>query len=265
MDVVSENNTRDIGEIMGKKIAIVTGASSGMGREFVKQLDTCLKTVEEIWVIARREERLQELKESMSNISVRVVPMDICKETDLNSFSQMLENEKPEVRLLVNAAGVGKAGRLDEITRTEATNMIDVNSKALVAVTHVVLPYMAKQSNMIQVASASAFMPQKEFAVYAATKAFVLSFSRALRAELKESGIVVTIVCPGPVDTEFLMISNGDNEPKAFKKLVTVQATPVVSQALRDAKAGKELSIYSLPMKVVYMASKLLPHGLFLK
>lgn len=249
---------------MGKKITIVTGASSGMGREFVRQLDTCLKTVDEIWVIARREDRLLELKESMSNIAVRVVPMDICKETDLDSLRFMLEEEKPEVRLLINAAGVGRAGRFDQITLIEATNMINLNNKALVAVTHIVLPYMAKVSNIIQVASASAFMPQKEFAVYAASKAFVLNFARALRAELKESGIIVTTVCPGPVDTEFLSISNAGQEQKPMKKLVTANVEPVVAKALRDAKAGKELSIYGLPMKAVWVASKILPHNIFL-
>ncbi len=250
---------------MNKKIAIVTGASSGLGREFVRQLDNCLKTVEEIWIIARREDRLQELKASISNLNVRVIPMDICKCDDLDSLCCMLNEEKPEVRLLINAAGVGKAGRFDVLTLSEATNMMDVNCKALVTVTHIVLPYMAKKSNMIQIASASAFMPQKDFAVYAASKAFVLSFARALRAELKHSNVCVTVVCPGPVNTEFLSISNGEQEQKKLKKLVTVEAEPVVKKALRDAKEGKELSIYGFPMNAVFLMSKVLPHGLFLK
>jgi len=250
---------------VSKRIAIVTGASSGMGREFVKQLDKCLRTVDEIWLIARREDRLQELKESMKNITARVLSLDICKEADLNELKSTLDVEQTSVRLLVNAAGVGRAGRFDEITRKEALNMVDVNVKALVAITHMVLPYMSKKSNIIQVASASAFMPQKEFAVYAASKSFVLSFSRALRAEVKDKGIIVTSVCPGPVDTEFLTISNAGQEQKPLKKLVTAKVEPVVAKALRDAKAGKELSVYGVPMKVVMVASKVLPHGLFLR
>ncbi|MBQ4058882.1 MAG: SDR family NAD(P)-dependent oxidoreductase [Lachnospiraceae bacterium] len=250
---------------MNKKIAIITGASSGMGREFVRQLNVCLKTIDEIWVIARREERLLELKKSITNIEVKVLSLDICESSDLERLLSLLKSETPEVWLLVNAAGVGRAGRFDEITTNEAVNMVDVNNKALVAVTHMVVPYMVKKSHIIQVASASAFMPQKEFAIYAASKSFVLSFSRALRAELKEKGILVTIVCPGPVDTEFLEISNAGKEQKAMKKLVTAKVEPVVAKALRDAKFGKELSIYGLPMKVVYIASKILPHGLFLK
>lgn len=250
---------------MKKKVAVITGASSGMGREFARQLDTCLKTIDEIWVIARREERLLELKESMANIKVKVLPLDICKASDLTHLSRLLESEMPEIWLLVNAAGVGRAGRFDEITTEEAVNMVDLNNKALVAVTHIVLPYMVKKSHIIQVASASAFMPQSEFAVYAASKAFVLSFSRALRAELRKRNIIVTTVCPGPVDTEFLKISNAGKEHKPMKKLVTTKVEPVVTKALKDAKAGKELSIYGLPMKAVYIASKVLPHGLFLR
>lgn len=249
---------------MKKRIVIVTGASSGMGQEFVKQLDKCLKTVDEIWLIARRKERLQELQTSMEHVQARVLSMDICNDSELNMFESLLQTEQPQVRLLINAAGVGRAGRFDAITRNEIINMIDLNVKALVTVTHMVLPYMARRSNIIQVASASAFMPQKEFAVYAASKSFVLSFSKALRAELKDTRIFVTTVCPGPVDTEFLAISNAGQEQKPLKKLVTGKVEPVVTKALRDAKDGKELSIYGLPMKAVWIASKVLPHNLFL-
>ena len=141
--------------------------------------------------------------------------------------------------------------------------MVDVNDKALVSVTHIVIPYMTRPGNIIQMASASAFLPQKEFAVYAASKAFVLSFSRALYAELKEKGLSVTAVCPGPVDTEFLAICNAGRDEKSLKQLVTVKPEPVVAKALRDAKAGKEISVYGMPMKMVHLASKILPHGLF--
>ena len=247
-----------------KCIAIVTGASSGLGREFVRQLDDCLKKVDEIWLIARRQERLLDLKAEIENLQVRILPLDIKREADLNVLSGILEVEQPVVRLLINSAGVGRAGRFEELTREEATNMVEVNNKALVALTHMVLPYMRKGSNLIQVASASAFLPQKEFAVYAASKSFVLSFTRALRAEVKDKGIKVTAVCPGPVDTEFLTISNEGRKEKKLKKLVTVNPKVVAIKALRDAKEGKELSIYGVPMNAVYIAAKVLPHKLLL-
>ena len=247
-----------------KRIAIVTGASSGIGREFVRQLDDCLKKVDEIWLIARRQDRLLDLKAEIENLKVRILPLDIKRDADLNVLSGILEVEQPVVRLLINAAGVGRAGRFEELTREEVTNMVEVNNKALVALTHMVLPYMRKGSNLIQVASASAFLPQKEFAVYAASKSFVLSFTRALRAEVKDKGIKVTAVCPGPVDTEFLTISNEGRKEKKLKNLVTVNPKVVAIKALRDAKEGKELSIYGVPMNAVYIAAKVLPHKLLL-
>lgn len=247
------------------KIAVVTGASSGMGREFVKQLDRYTRTLDEVWVIARREDRLIALQKVIDRFPLRILSLDICNEEDLVKLSELLENEKAKVRLLVNAAGVGTAGDFESLTRGEAENMVLLNDKALVSLTKIVLPYMTEPGNIIQMASASAFLPQKGFAVYAASKSFVLSFSQALNAELKKKGITVTAVCPGPVDTEFLIISNGGKAQKPLKKLVTVKAELVVLKALRDAKAGKTVSVYGFPMKAVYVLSKLVPNHLFLK
>lgn len=173
-----------------KKLAIVTGASSGIGHEFVKQLDRYTKTLDEVWVIARREERLTALQRIITRFPLRILPFDICKEEDLIKLSSLLENESVNVRILINAAGVGTAGNFESLTRSEAENMVLLNDKALVSLTKIVLPYMTKPGNIIQMASASAFLPQKGFAVYAASKSFVLSFSKALNAELKKKGLL---------------------------------------------------------------------------
>lgn len=247
------------------KIAIVTGASSGMGREFVKQLDRYTRTLDEVWVIARRKERLAALQREITRFPLRILPLDICKEDDLVMLSELLENEKQEVRLLINAAGVGKAGAFDSLTRQEAENMVLLNDKALVSVTKIVIPYMTRPGNIIQMASASAFFPQKDFAVYAASKSFVLSFSRALNAELRKEGIIVTAICPGPVDTEFLVISNGGQIQRPLKKMVTVKPEPVVQKALQDAKAGRPVSVFGFPMQALYVLSKFIPDCLVLK
>lgn len=245
---------------MGKAIAIVTGASSGMGWEFVRQLDASVHHIDEIWMIARRKERLEMLAGNITHCTVKCIGMDLCKEADWDILDKQLEEEQPNVRILVNAAGVGRAGVFTGITRTEAVNMVDLNDKALVAVTHMVLPYMTKHSRILQLCSSSAFFPQKEFAVYAASKSFVLRFSLALRTELRDRNISVTIVCPGPVDTEFLQISNEGRSYSPIKKLFMVKPEPVVRQALVDARKKRTFSIYGLPMKAVYMASKFLPH-----
>lgn len=241
-----------------KKIGIVTGASSGMGKEFVLQLDRCMQNVDELWVIARRKDKLLQLKQEMSHLSLRVLPLDLCKEQDLDKLAGLLKKEQPKVRILVNCAGVGYAGNFSELSRSEVMNMLSLNIKALTEVTYIVLPYMHAPSNILQLASASAFMPQKEFSVYAASKSYVLNFSRALRKELKKKGISVTVVCPGPVDTEFLNICNKGRKQKLLKKLTTVKPAAVVQKALTDGKKGRVLSVYGLPMKVVYVLSHFL-------
>lgn len=245
---------------MGKAIAIVTGASSGMGLEFVKQLDQYIHHIDEIWMLARRSERLTAYAGKLVRCDGKCVPVDLCNSDDLARFEDMLAKEQPDVRILVNGAGVGRAGVFCGITQREAANMVDVNDKALVAVTHMVLPYMSKHSRIIQMCSASAFFPQKEFAVYAASKSFVLRFSKALQRELKDRNISVTVVCPGPVKTEFLEISNKGRNMSPLKKLVMVKPEPVVKKALKDAGEKRFLSIYGIPMKLVYIASLFLPH-----
>lgn len=245
---------------MSKSIAIVTGASSGMGYEFVRQLDRNIHHIDDIWMIARRKDRLEMLAENITHCKTRCLGIDLCKEEDLEYLEDVLSEERPDVRILVNAAGVGYAGIFTGISGSEASGMIDVNVRALVAVTHMVLPFMSRHSRLIQLCSASAFFPQKEFAVYAASKSFVLRFSLALHKELRDRCISVTIVCPGPVDTEFLEIANKGQKPKWFKKLVMVKPEPVVRKALKDARDKRLMSIYGLPMKAAYAASKLLPH-----
>lgn len=245
--------------ILDKKIAIVTGASSGIGQEFVKQLNDCTKTLDEIWVIARRREKLEELRIQLKNSIIKVLPLDLCEETDIEVFRSLLQLEQPRVRILINAAGMGKVGYFENVLEEDIEKMVKLNNMVLTTVTKIVLPYMKAKANVIQMSSASAFFPQKDFAVYAASKAFVLSFSRALHTELKSKGIIVTAVCPGPVNTEFLTIANDGKKQKALKRLVTVSPKVVVERALRDAKAGKDISVYGLPMKTVHVLSKIVP------
>ena len=141
--------------------------------------------------------------------------------------------------------------------------MIDINCRALTAVTKLCLPYISSNSRIIELASAAAFMPQPDFAVYAATKAYVLSFSKAINKELKPKKITVTAVCPGPVDTEFFDIA-GKNV-KLLKRMVMAKPENVVEQAIKDAALGNELSIYGRTMKLAHVAGRFLPHRLLMK
>lgn len=239
------------------KIAVITGASSGIGREFAIQISRRYGKLDEIWLIARRKERMEEL-ESHLRVPVRIFAMDLCDERDMHQFKEYLEEVRPDIKLLVNSAGFGKIGRVDELDVIEQCNMIDVNCKALTMFTGLCLPYISSHSRIINLASAAAFSPQPNFAVYAATKSYVLSYSRALNVELKKREITVTAVCPGPVDTEFFDVA-GDSEGKSFKKNFRADVSKVVNQAIKDAALGNETSIYGAAMKMAKGATKVLP------
>ncbi|WP_059069554.1 SDR family NAD(P)-dependent oxidoreductase [Mediterraneibacter massiliensis] len=247
------------------KIGIITGASSGIGREFARQMEYFYQTLDEIWVIARRKEKLLALSAQI-RVPVRIFNGDLTEKEIYTELSNLLETEKPDIRMLVNAAGFGKSGNAEDIRRKEAgcqSRMIDLNCRALTEMTFVCLPYMSAGSRILNIASAAAFCPQPGFAVYAATKAYVLSFSRALGEEVKNRRIYVTAVCPGPVDTEFFETAG---RPESFlKEKVMAEAPQVVRKALLDSHARKSLSIYGLPMKGAQIAAKVLPHRLVLK
>ena len=165
--------------------------------------------------------------------------------------------------MLVNSAGFGKSGSVEEISSEKfriQTDMVDVNCRSLTRMTLLCLPFLRAGSRIVNLASASAFCPQPYFSVYAATKSYVLSFSRSLGEELRKKGIVVTAVCPGPVDTEFFKFSG--KPQNILKKLTMAKADRVVHQALKDCRSGKSVSVYGIPMKLTYFGIKLLPHGL---
>ena len=199
------------------KIAVVTGASSGLGREFARQISARYSKFDEIWLIARRTERLEEVADEIK-LTSRVISLDLSSNDELLSLKELLEENTPDIKLLVNCAGYGKSGSFDELDYDEQLGMIDINCRALTAVTKLCLPYISSNSRIIELASAAAFMPQPDFAVYAATKAYVLNFSKAINKELKPKKITVTAVCPGPVDTEFFDIAGKNVKP--LKRMV---------------------------------------------
>lgn len=243
-----------------KKIVIITGASSGLGWEFALQLDQILHRTDEIWLIARRKERLVRLARQL-DIPSRTIALDVTKAEELLALKKLLEIEEVSIRMLINCAGFGLMGQFADLNIEEQVNMLEVNCKALVRMTHHCLPYMCRNSRIIQLASSAAFLPQKNFAVYAASKAFVLSFSRALGEELKKKQIWVTAVCPGPVDTEFFDIAEKYGSSLAVKRLTMVSAERVVREALAASGKRKEVSVCSLPIQAFQVLSKTVPHS----
>ncbi len=245
------------------KIAIITGASSGMGRDFVLQLDQTGE-YEQMWVIARREDRLKALAEE-TKTPIKTVPLDLTDEKDIEKYKNLLESEKPDVTMLVNASGYGKFGRYDEIPLEDCMGMIDLNCKALVAVTQLTLPYMKEGAKIIELDSLSSFQPVPYINVYGATKAFVLSYSRALNVELKPRKIQVMAVSPGWVETEFFDRATKTSQTAVTYYNVVYKSADVVRTALKDLKKGKDLSVHGFPVKAQVLLVKLLPHKLVMK
>lgn len=245
-------------------IALVTGASSGMGRELLFQIADRFSGIGEIWAIARREERLLEVSRQLP-VPLRIFSLDLCERESLETLKEALQLHRPEIRILVNAAGYGKIGCVGNLSLEDETGMVALNCEALCAVTHLALPYMPKRSRILQFASSAAFLPQPEFAIYAATKAFVLSYSQALHAELAGREIAVTAVCPGPVKTEFFDIAETTGQVPLYKRLAMANPKKVVRLALRDSMMGRRISIYGPLMKGFYVLCRLVPHSWLLQ
>lgn len=235
-----------------KNIAVITGASSGLGKEFTIQIAQ-KNEYDEIWIIARRAEKLQELADEINNKNnfniVRPIPMDISGKTGVNNFKQLLDDENQKlvsiesgikIGLLVNNAGFGTYGPFEETSVNRQMDMIDLNCITVTGMCGATLNYLSKGSVIINTASLAAFMPLGNFAVYAATKSYVLSYSVALAAELKDKGIKVCALCPGSVSTEFANVaSNGARkEVKGGRDPVKV-----VKDCLRKAFAGKKTAL----------------------
>ena len=242
-------------------IAIVTGASSGMGREFVLQLGKYVD-VEEIWVIARREAALKALQEQVTT-PVRPVVLDLLQPQSFETYAALLAKERPNVKLLVNAAGFGKFGKFENISVEDDCRMIDLNTKALVLMTRLTLPFMERGSHVLQLDSLSAFQPVPYITTYGATKAFVLSYCRAMNRELRPRGIRMMAMNPYWVKTEFFShaFQTNQSEVQHFDRLY--EAKDVVATGLKDLyKTKKDVSIHGLPVKLQVLGVKLLPHKL---
>ena len=216
---------------------------------------------DEIWLIASNEEKLSKTASELKTKS-RVFAIDLSKNTALDSVYDALKAENPSIKHLVCSAGVGYNGKFEDITKDMAAKMIDVNVRALTELTTICLPYIESGAKILQIASSAGFMPQPSFAVYSATKSYVISFSRALREELKKKKIAVTAVCPGPVDTPFF---SGLENVKEYKKKYAISPEKVAKKAMKASKKNKALSIPTFSMKMVQLSSKIIPLSLIMK
>ncbi len=236
-------------------IALVSGASRGIGLEISKLLDGY--ELDELWLICGKNTPSFKFK-----THVRLFYTDLSQKSPFDEIKSALECERPNIKHLVCSAGVGYNGRLDSLTENEIENTVIINCSALSVLTRISLDYMDNGAKIIEIASGAGFLPQPDFAVYSASKAYVISFSRAIGKELQKRKISVTAVCPGPVDTDFF---SGLENVKEYKKKHLISAKKVAIGALKASKKGKKLYLPTFSMKMVHIASKILPTNLILK
>ncbi len=246
-------------------IAVITGASSGLGWEYAKAVYNTRLDLDEIWVIARREDRLKELQAELGS-TVIPVAFDITDPQSVEDYISLLKEKNATVKLLINNAGFGKLGNFDELSLQENTAMVRLNCEALTAMTAATLPFMNERSEIINSCSIASFAPNTRMAVYSSTKAYVMSLSRALRLELKRRKINVLAVCPGPMSTEFLAIANIEKGASGtFDTLPRVNPQTMAVKSLQASRKGRAVYTNRVFYKFYRLLAKLLPHSLVMK
>jgi short-subunit dehydrogenase len=244
---------------MEKKIAIVTGASGGIGKEITKLL--ILEEVDEVWAVARNQEKLIALKRELGD-KIIIISKDLSITEELISIGKMLEEQKPVIAFLINNAGIAKMGNYDDFAVKEIEDTIKINCSAPTILCTLCIPYMKKESRILNISSASSFQPLPYLNLYAASKVFDRAYSRALNIELKKKGISVTAVCPSWVDTDLLK-KEVNGEKVKFPGIVSPEK--VAKKALKDAKRGKDMSVCTLYVKYLHLLAKILPQKLSMK
>lgn len=237
-------------------IAIITGASSGIGREFARQVDSL--GYDEIWLVARRKERLLELEKALKT-KVRILDLDLTDSQAFEIIEKLLEKLKPHIGLVVNAAGLGYPDYFYEEGLEKSERTLRLNCEALTKINYLVLSYMGEDSAIINIASVAAFIPQPKFATYAASKSYVLSFSRALNREVRDRGINVCALCPNPVNTEFFK-NSGAKQASKIKSLGLENLEHMVSKTLRLCHTKDLVTTHPVSSTIKFL-SKILPHS----
>lgn len=247
--------------------ALITGASAGLGAEFARQL---APRAHALILVARRADRLEalksELNEKFADCDVRIYVADLADEPARTAFAAWLKSESLRVDFLINNAGLGDHGSFEASAWDRVRSMLDVNIAALTHLTHLLLPDMRKSGRaaILNVSSVASFFPLPSLAVYSATKAYVTSFSEALRMELQQTGVSVTALCPGPVETEFFSVATrpGDEANAAHFKTMpafTVSVHEAVYAGLEAVAKDRARVVPGLVLMLAVSAAAIVP------
>ncbi|MBR6959138.1 MAG: SDR family NAD(P)-dependent oxidoreductase [Clostridiales bacterium] len=241
--------------------AIVTGASSGIGRELVIYLDS-ISAADELWITGRNGQALSDLRDSIKTKAV-IIEADISSDEGIEILRRKIEDEAPSIKLLANCAGIGYRYKVEDQSDSELKDTIDVNCTALTRVCRMCLPYLRDGAGIINIASSAGFIPQPGFAVYAASKSYVISFSRALHYELKARHVRVTAVCPGPVRTSFQKRATrgAGDEFTGMRAHIVKDPADIAAGAVKANGRGHRTYVPGISQKLLHLISKIIPQN----
>ncbi|MDD6188974.1 MAG: SDR family NAD(P)-dependent oxidoreductase [Clostridiales bacterium] len=246
------------------KIAVITGASAGLGEKLLEKSIDGFPEIEEYWLIARSRDKLEEICAKHPGKSFKILALDLCDTASFSALAAELEAEKPEVFLLINNAGCGYLNNIGDGPLDAQLNMVELNVRALTAVTHICVPYVPAGGHIINISSIASFCPNSRMTVYSSTKAYVSFFSRGLWDELKSRKISVTAVCPGPMDTAFIYKGNIKGKSKTFDVLPYCEPDKVAAGSIKAAKKGQAVYTPRAFFKLYRVLAKIIPHSIMI-
>ena len=245
-------------------IAIITGASSGLGVEYLDAVTEKYTDLDEIWLIARRKERMDKISQKYSDVFIRSVALDLSSDEAYLVLDSLLKEKNPTIKILINNAGVEKIGRFDDTDYSSVMNMLNLNIKGMTMIDHICLSYMKRGSFIIHTCSISSFTPVPSQIVYSASKAYIRFFSRGLREEMMKKGINVFMMCPGNMDTE--MNPKGQHsQSKMVDCLPFLDMKVITRKSLKKAESGKAIYTPGMFYKGYRFFTKILPSGIMIK
>lgn len=247
-------------------VAVITGASSGLGREYVNAVIDQFPFIDEFWLISRRKETLKSIADEHQDKTIAAISLDLSETKSFELFEKLLRENEPEIKLLINCAGFGQVVSFFSSDKKAQTNMVDLNCRGLTHMTRLCLPYMIDDSLVVNISSIAAFVPLPRMTVYSATKSYILAFSKALREELRPRGINVLVACPGIMETNFYDAAYAPEGPSRFlETLPKVSPAEFAEGSLRAAKRKKAFYTKSLFYKFYHVLAKIVPHNLLIK
>jgi short-subunit dehydrogenase len=248
-----------------RPVALVTGASSGIGRELARQL---ARHGHDIILTARRRAPMEMLTEELraTGIAVTAIEADLSRSGAAAALAGEITARGLAVDVLINNAGLGAAGRFDEIGAGRISEILQVNIVALTELTHLLLPEMVsrRRGKVMLVASTAAFLPGPSMAAYFASKAYVLSLGEALAQELRGTGVAVSVLCPGATGTEFFAVAGADHTVMARRLRSMMSAEEVARIGVEGLLRGRRVIVAGALNRVFALAARVMPHALTL-